>query len=94
MTLCMCVSLYDGNKHCVEHQHCRNLNLTFYVKFCWTTPYLSLHSDIVRVSVALAVAPQLPKLWRNDGGFTGKQEPFKRDLRVFLYMPKMRLTQF
>ena len=22
MTFCMCVSLYDGNKHCVEHKDC------------------------------------------------------------------------
>ena len=94
MAFCMCLSLYDGNKHCVEHYGYRNRNLTFYVNFCRTTPYLSLHSDIVRVSVALAVASQLSKLWRNDKGSTGKQKTFKRDFGVFLYTPKMRLTQF
>ena len=94
MTFCTCVSLYDGNKHCVEHPYCRNRNLTFYVRICRTTPYLSLHSDIVRVSVALAVRSQLSKLWRNDRGSTGKQKTFKRDFGVFLYTSKMRVTQF
>ena len=62
MVFCMCVSLYDGNKHCVEHLDYRNRNLTFNVNFCRTTTYLSLHSDIVRVSVALAVASQRSNL--------------------------------
>ena len=74
----MCVSLYDGNKHCVEHWDYRKRNLTLNVKFCRTTPYLNLHSDIVHVSVGLAVASQLSKLWRNDRGSTGKQKTFKR----------------
>ena len=69
------MSLYDGNKHCVNKDY-RYCNLTFYVNFCWTTPHLSLHSDIVRVSVALAVASQLSKLWRNDRGSTDKQKTF------------------
>ena len=47
MTFCMCVSLYDRNKHCVEHLDYRNRNKTVYVVFCWPTPYLSLHSDTV-----------------------------------------------
>ena len=93
MAFCMCVSLHDGNKHCVEHQDYRNRILTFYVN-CRTTPYLSLHSDIVRFSVAIAVASQLSKLWRNDRGSTCKQKTFKRDFGVFLYTPNMRLTQF
>ena len=92
MTFCMCVSLYDGNKHCVEHQDCRNRNETFYVEFCWTTPYLSLHSDIVCGSVVLGVAPQLSNLWRNDRGSTGKQKTFKRDFWVFLFTSKMQLA--
>ena len=46
MTFCMCLSLYNGYKHCVE----------FYVEFCRTMPYLSLHSDIVHVGVVLGVA--------------------------------------
>ena len=62
MTFFMCVSLYDRNKHCVEQRDCRNRNLTFYVEFCQTPPYLSLHSDIVRVIVALGVALQLSKV--------------------------------
>ena len=94
MAFCMCVSLYDGNKHCVEHRDYRNRNSTFYVNFCQTTPYLRLHSDIVCVSVASAFASQLSKLWRNDRGSTGKQKTFKRDFGVFLYTLKMRLTQF
>ena len=89
MTFCMCVSLYDGNKNYVEHYDCRNCNLTFYVEFCRTTAYLSLQSDIVRVSVALGVASQLSKLWRADRGSTGKQKTFKRDFGVFMYTSKM-----
>ena len=59
------------------------------------TPYLSLHSDIVRVSVVLVgVAPQLSKLWRNDRGSSGKQKTFKGDFNFFLYTPKMQLGQF
>ena len=27
MTFCMCLSLYDGNKHCVEHYDCRKSQL-------------------------------------------------------------------
>ena len=49
----------------------------FTSNFCRTTPYLSLHSDIVRVGVVLGVASQLSKLWRNDRGSTGKQKTFK-----------------
>ena len=90
----MCVSLYDRNKHCVDNLDCRKRNFTFYVEFCRTMPYLSLHSDIVCGSVVLSVASQLSKLWRNDRGSTGKQKTFKRDFRVFLYSPKMRLTLF
>ena len=86
----MCVSFYDGNKHCVEHLDCRNRNKTFYVEFCRTTPYLSLHNDIVCVSVALGVASQLSKLWQNDRRSTGKQKTCKRDFGVFLNTPKMR----
>ena len=74
MTFCLCVSLYDGNKHCVEQWDCRNRNLTFYAEFCRTTPYLRLHSEMVRVSVVLGFASQLSKLWRNDSGSTGKQK--------------------
>ena len=48
-------------------------------------PYLSLHSEVVRVSAVLGVASQLPKLWRNDRESTGKQKTFKRNFRVFLY---------
>ena len=77
MAFCMCMSLYDGNKHRVEHNDYKNRNLTFNVNFCRTTPYLSLHSDIVRLNVALAVASQLSKLWRNDRGATGKPKTFK-----------------
>ena len=50
--------------------------------------------NIVRVNVALAVASQLSKVWRNDRGSTGKLKTFKRGSGVFLYTPKMRLTQF
>ena len=68
---------------------------TFCVDFCQTTPYLSLHSDVVRrVSVVLRVVSQLPKLWQNDSGTIGEQKTFQPDLRVFLYTPKMRLTQY
>ena len=70
---------------------CRTLgmeknNQTFYVNFCWTMPYLSLHSDLVRVCVVLGVASLLSKLWRNDSGSTGKQNMFKQDFSVFLYI--------
>ena len=61
---------------------------TFYVEFCRTTPYISLHCDVVPVSVVLGVVSQLPKLWRNDSGSTGKQKTLRRDFRVFVYMPK------
>ena len=44
-------------------------------------PYLSLHSDIARVSVVLGVAIQLSNLLRNDRVSTGKT--FKRDFGVF-----------
>ena len=47
------------------------------------TPYLSLHGDIVRVSVALGVASQLSNLWRNDRTSTDKQKTLKRDFGVF-----------
>ena len=83
---CMCMSLYDGNKHWVEHLNCRNRNLIFYVKFCRTTPYLSLHSDIVRVSVVLAVASQLSKLWRNDRDPLANRQTLKRNFwGLFVY---------
>ena len=88
------MSLYNGNKYCVKHHNLRNRNQKFYVEFCWTTFYLSLQSDIVRVSVALVVASQLSKLWRTDRGSTGKQKTFKRDFGVFMYTPKMRLMHF
>ena len=78
----------------MQNTRTRNCNYTVYVEFCRTTPYLSLHSDIVRVSVALAVVSQLSKLWRNDRGPTGKQKTFKGDFGVFLYTLKMQLTQF
>ena len=67
---------------------------TFFVNVCRTTPYLSLHSDIVPVSVALPVAPQLSKLWQSDRRSTGNQKAYKRDFGDFLYTPKVRLTQF
>ena len=35
----VCVDLYDGNHHCVEHQDCKKRNKTFMVNFCRTTPY-------------------------------------------------------
>ena len=94
MTFFMCVRLYDGNKHCIGQWDCRNCNLTLYVEFCWTTPNFSLHSDILRVSVVLCVASQLSKLWRKYRGSTSKRKTFKPDSGVFLYTPKMRLTQF
>ena len=94
MTFFVCVSLYDGNKHCVEHKDCRNRNLTFYVEICRTIPYLSLHSDIVHVSVALGFASQLSKWWGNDRGSTGKQNTLKQGFGVFLYTPKLQFTQF
>ena len=68
-----------------DNKNNNNNNLTFYVNFCRTTPYLSLHSDFDRVSVLLGVVSQLLKLWRKDSGSTGKQKTFKRDFRVFLY---------
>ena len=34
------------------------------------------YGDVVRVSVMLGVASQLPKLWQNTSGSTGKQEIF------------------
>ena len=43
----------------------------FYVDFGQTAPYLSLHSDVICVSVVLGVLSQLSKLWRNDSGSTG-----------------------
>ena len=46
-------------------------------------PYLSLHSDIVCISVVLSVASHLSKLWGYDRGSTGKQKTFKRDFGVF-----------
>ena len=55
-------------------------------------PYLSLHSEVFHVSVVLGVSSQLSKLWRNDRVSTGKQKKFRRNYGVFLYMPKMRLT--
>ena len=55
MMFCMFVGLYDSNQHCVDHKNSRNRNYTFYVEFCWTTPYLSLHSDVVRIIVVLGV---------------------------------------
>ena len=61
----------------------------FYVEFCRATPYLSFHSDIVRVSEVLGVASQMSKLWQNDMGSPGKPKPLKRDMWVFLYTPKM-----
>ena len=48
---------------------------------------------MVRVSVVLGCASQLSKVLRNDRGSTGKQKTFERDSGVFLYTPKMRLTQ-
>ena len=66
----------------------------FTSSFCRTTPYLSLHSDTVRVSAATSVASQLSKLRRNDKGSTGIQKTFRRDFGAHWYTPKMRLTQF
>ena len=60
-----------------------------YVEFCKTKPFLSLHSDVIRVSIVLSVESQLIKLWRNDSGTTGKQKTFERDFWVFLYTLKM-----
>ena len=42
MTFCMCVSLYDGNKHCVNTRTVEIGNLTFDVQFCWTMPFFKL----------------------------------------------------
>ena len=73
MTFCMC-RFVRRKSHCVEHYDYRNCNLIFYVEFCQTTPYVNLHSDVVRVNVVLGVASQLPKLLRNDRGSTGKHK--------------------
>ena len=53
-------------KMATELKDCRNNNLTFYVEFCQTKPFVSLHSDVVRVSVVLGVVSQLAKLWQNE----------------------------
>ena len=83
MTFCMCVSLYGRNKPCVEQWDCRNRNYTFYVEFCRTPPNLSLHSDIVRVSVVLDVASQLSKLWRITGDLLANRKRLNEILWSF-----------
>ena len=50
--------------------------------------------DFVRVSIVLRVASQLSNLWRNNSRSPGKQKTFIRDFRVFLFTPKMRLSQY
>ena len=53
--------------------------------------YLSLHSDVVRVSVVLGVASQLSKLWRNDSGSTGKKKIFNKIFGSGSIRPKCHL---
>ena len=73
----MCVGLYDRNQHCVEHYYYRSCNLIFYIEFLSDHAICKLTyicSDVVRVSVVLGVASQLPKMLRNDRGSTGKHK--------------------
>ena len=71
MTYFVSVGSYNGNQNCVEH-----LIVETAINFCQTTPYLSLLSDFVRLSVVLGVVLQLSKLWRNDSRSTCKQNAF------------------
>ena len=54
--------------------------------------YAYIDSDVVHISVVLGVASQLSNLWRNDSGYTGKQNMFKQDCWGFLYTPKYAIN--
>ena len=69
------VDLYDQIRFVLK-LCCRNCNLTFCAKFCPTKPFLSLHSDVICVSIELSVASQMSNLWQNNSGSTGKQKTY------------------